>query len=128
MRSKDPRAAARMGADGPEFAREACALLLERAGYTTRDVDLFVTAQPTAWFTETCAAAVGVPADKTVPLEEHFQRFGHLLAASLPLNLWVAWSTGRLRKGDLVLAYSPGVGFTQTAALLRWAMPPPADG
>jgi 3-oxoacyl-[acyl-carrier-protein] synthase III len=61
-----------------------------------------------------------------VPPEEHFQRFGHLLPASAPLNLWVAWSQGRLRRGDLVLVYSPGVGFTQVASLLRWWMDPPS--
>jgi 3-oxoacyl-[acyl-carrier-protein] synthase III len=126
IRSNDPRAAARMGADGPLFAREACALVLERAGYAAGDVDQFVTAQASSWFGQACASAVGIPESRCVPVEDHFQRFGHLLAASVSLNLWVAWSEGRLRKGDLVLCYSPGVGFTQTATLLRWAMDPPS--
>lgn len=122
----DPRAAVAMGAEGVPYAREACALVLEQCGYTARDVDLFVCAQAMVWFGAACAEAIGVPVDRTVPPEQHFQRFGHLLAGSVSLNLYVAWATRRLQVGDLVLMYSPGVGFTQAATLLRWAIPPPS--
>lgn len=124
-RSRDRDAAARMGADAPQFAREVCGPLLERFGVRPDQVDFFAVAQASAWFGPVCAEAVGVPVERTVPAAEHFERFGHLLPASLPLNLWVAWQGGRLRPGDLVLAYSPGAGFTAAAALLRWSLPPP---
>jgi 3-oxoacyl-[acyl-carrier-protein] synthase III len=124
--SRDRDAAREMGAQGPEFAAEACGLLLERHGCTPSEVDFFVCAQATAWFGEACARAVGVGEGRYTGPGDHFQKYGHLLAGSAPLNLWVAWSTGRLRKGDLVLVYSPGVGFVQGATLIRWAMEPPA--
>ncbi len=124
--SRDRAAAARMGADGPVFAREACCALLARHGLEASDIDAFVVAQASVWFGEACARAIGVPEGRWVPPEDHFRRYAHLLAASAPLNLWVAWTTGRLRKGDLVLVYTPGVGFTMAAALLRWALDPPS--
>ncbi len=123
---RNSRHVVQMGSVGPAFCREACLLLLERNGATPADVDFFVCAQPGAWFGDACALALEVPRSRIVPPEDHFQRYGHTLAASAPLNLWVAWTTGRLRKGDLVLVYSPGVGFTQAAMLMRWSLEPPA--
>jgi 3-oxoacyl-[acyl-carrier-protein] synthase-3 len=113
--------------EGVAFAKEACEEVLQKCGYSTSDVDLLVCSQPQVWFGEACAEALGL-GDRFVPPEEHFQKYGHLLPASAPLNLWVAWSQGRLRRGDLVLVYSPGVGFTQVASLLRWWMDPPSAG
>ena len=116
----------RMGALGPEYCRQTCETLLSRNDVDIRDVDFFVTAQPGAWFGAACAAKLGIDEDRFIAPQHHFQRYGHALAASAPLNLWVAWTHGRLRPGDLVLIYSPGVGFTMAAALLRWSLEPPA--
>lgn len=126
--ARDPAQAVRMGALGPHYCQEACEALLTRNGLTADDVDYFVCAQAGAWFAPLCAAAVGIDADRFVAPEDHFQHYGHLLAASAPLNLWVAWTSGRLNKGDLILVYSPGVGFTQAAVLLRWSMDGPPAG
>lgn len=125
---RDREVAVQMGRAGPEYCREVCQALLERHGLQPADVDLFVCAQAGAWFGEACAVALGIPQGRWVPAEDHFQRYGHLLPASAPLNLWVAWLTGRLKVGDLVLVYSPGVGFIQAAALMRWALEPPPAG
>ena len=126
--ARDPAQAVQMGVLGPTYCREACVALLERHGLTPGDVDFFACAQSAAWFSAACAEALEIPPSRTVPPEDHFQRYGHLLAASAPLNLWVAWATGRLTKGDLVLVYSPGVGFTQAAHLMRWTLDPPRRG
>ncbi|HHO51595.1 MAG TPA: hypothetical protein ENK18_12155 [Deltaproteobacteria bacterium] len=123
--ARDRRLATQMGAVGPEYCREVCAALLQRNGLGPDDVDFFVCAQAGAWFGEAAAVTLGIGAGRWVPAGDHFQRYGHLLAASAPLNLWVAWTTGRLRVGDLVLIYSPGVGFIQAAALVRWSLPAP---
>ncbi|MEN0063202.1 MAG: 3-oxoacyl-[acyl-carrier-protein] synthase III C-terminal domain-containing protein [Myxococcota bacterium] len=125
IQARDPRLAVQMGTSGPNYAAEACHALLERNQLTTDDVDFFICAQAGVWFGEACAAVIGIDDRRIVPAEEHFQRFAHTLSASAPLNLWVAWSSGRLKKGDLVLIYIPGAGFTQAAALLRWSMNPP---
>lgn len=122
---RDSDSARLMAQRGPEFARDTCGRLLARHGYTSDDVALFACTQPSLWFGEACAASVGIGADRVVPPREHFQRFGHLLPASAPLNLWIAWQTGRLEKGDLVLMYLQGAGFIQAAVLLRWSMARP---
>lgn len=111
-----------MGAHGPAFCRETCHLLLQRHGLTPADVDFFVCAQSTAWWADACAKAAEIPDGRYVTSKDHFERFGHLLPASAPLNLWLAWTAGRLHIGDLVLVYTPGAGFIQTATLLRWAL------
>ncbi len=113
----------RMGAEAPRFAREACGEVLERAGASVEDVDFFACTQPAAWYGETCARALGLPDHKWVPAAMHFQKYGHLMAASAALNLWVAWAHQLIHQGDLVLVYSPGVGFTTTASLIRWTLP-----
>lgn len=120
--SRNPEHARRMGADGPDFCRETCNVLLSRHGLTADDIDFFVCAQSAAWWADACAAAVGIDADRYVSADDHFRKYGHLLAASSSLNLWVAWKASRLHLGDLVLIYTPGAGFTQAATLVRWAL------
>jgi 3-oxoacyl-[acyl-carrier-protein] synthase-3 len=120
--SRNPTHARRMGSDGPEFCRETCHILLERQGITTDSIDFFVCAQSAAWWIDACAGAINIDPSRYVGPSEHFSKYGHLLPASASLNLWIAWTSGRLHKGDLVLIYTPGAGFTQTATLLRWAL------
>jgi 3-oxoacyl-[acyl-carrier-protein] synthase-3 len=120
--SRNPEHARRMGADGPEFCRDTCTILLRRHGLTPDDIDFFVCAQSAAWWADALASAVGIGSERYLSAEEHYKKYGHLLAASVSLNLWLAWTTGRLHSGDLVLLYTPGAGFTQTATLLRWAL------
>lgn len=112
-----------MGAHAAALCRAACERVLARAGCTAADVDFFVCAQSTAWFSQAFCEALGIDGDKCVRVDEHFERFAHLLSASAPLNWLIARETGRLKRGDLVLAYSPGVGFTQYATLYRWNEP-----
>lgn len=124
--SRDAQAVRRMGEEGVAFAKEACLAVLQRCGYSLSEVDFLVCAQPQVWFGQACAEAIGLRSDQIVAPSDHFQKFGHLLPASAPLNLWVAWSLGLLKRGDLVLVYSPGVGFTQVASLMRWWLEPPS--
>lgn len=118
----DRDASHQMGAMGATRCREVCEPLLHRNGLGPDDIAFFAMAQPTAWFAPAMAQALGFPADRFVPVEEHFARFGHLMAGSVGLNLALAAQSGRIQRGDLILAYSPGAGFTQAAQLMRWAV------
>jgi len=120
VQNVDQKATHDMGAHAATLCREVCDRVLDKAGYTGADIDAFVCAQSTAWFGEACCAALGIDPRHRVPPEEHFERFGHLLSASAPLNWIVARQNGRVNPGDLVLAFSPGVGFTLYATLYRW--------
>jgi 3-oxoacyl-[acyl-carrier-protein] synthase-3 len=96
--------------------------VLERAGYSHDEVDLFVTSQPTAWFVRACCDALGIDHERTL---DTFETYSHLMAASAAVNMWTAHKQGRINQGDLVLVYSPGAGFIQAAVLLRWGLPAP---
>ena len=50
----------------------------------------------------------------------NIERFGNTTAATIPLALNDALTSGRLKKGQLVLLASVGAGFTVGAVLLRW--------
>lgn len=126
VQNGDRSAAQIMGGKAASFCREVCTEVLDGAGYTIDDVDFFCVANAAAWFPEACANSIGIPTDKYLDVSLHFQKFGHLMAASAPLNIYLAWSLGQLKPGDLLLTYSPGVGFIQTALLYRWNLPTPS--
>jgi len=50
----------------------------------------------------------------------NIQRYGNTSAASVPIAICEAESTGRLRRGDKVLLVAFGGGFTWGAAVLEW--------
>jgi 3-oxoacyl-[acyl-carrier-protein] synthase-3 len=50
----------------------------------------------------------------------NIERFGNTTAATIPLALNDAITSGRLKKGQLVLLASVGAGYTVGAVLLRW--------
>ncbi|MCA9666800.1 MAG: hypothetical protein KC503_14470 [Myxococcales bacterium] len=113
----DRRALVTMGTQAMSFCREVCEPLLEQHGYSPADIDFFVVSQPTVWFAEACCDALGIARDRTLTT---FQTCGHLMPASLPLNLHRARAEGKTPPGSLTLLYSPGAGFIQAAMLYRW--------
>jgi 3-oxoacyl-[acyl-carrier-protein] synthase-3 len=48
------------------------------------------------------------------------QKYGNTSGAGVPLVLWEAQNTGRLRRGDPVLAVTFGTGMSYGGALIRW--------
>lgn len=117
VHNQSRRAVLEMSIKTATFCRGVCLELLERHGYAPGDVGLFIPSQPTIWFAEACCEALGIDPARTL---NTFAACGHLMPASAPLNLFTAAEQGRLHRGDLVLIYSPGVGFVTTAALYRW--------
>jgi len=120
-RSTDPAATHEMGAHAASMCRDVTERVLRKAGVTIDDIAFFCIAQSTAWFPTAMSEAVGIGPERMLGPDVHFARYGHMLPASLPMNLYVAASEGRLRDGDLVLMFSPGAGFTTTAMLYRWS-------
>jgi 3-oxoacyl-[acyl-carrier-protein] synthase-3 len=91
--------------------------VLERNGLTAKDIDLFVSHQANRRIIQSAAERLGVDNDKVII---NIERFGNTTAATIPLALHDAVSSGRLKKGDLVLLASVGAGFTVGSVLLRW--------
>ncbi len=92
--------------------------VLDRAGLTAADVDLFVGHQANIRILDAVANKVGIPAERchtTVHLH------GNTSAASIPLALADARDAGRLHPGDRVLLTAFGAGLTWGSCLLTWS-------
>ncbi len=91
--------------------------IVERNGYTGKDVALFVPHQANIRIIEAAQRRVGLE-DSQVAIT--IDRFGNTTAASIPMALRVAYEDGRLNEGDLVVLCAFGAGFTWGSTLLRW--------
>lgn len=114
--SLDPARGRESGVRQIEFCREACEHALERAGLSLDDVALFTGAQTVGWQPDVLCRGVGLPVERCF---ETFAEVGNLGAVTMPFNVERALATGRVQRGDVVLAYTPGAGFTSAAAVLR---------
>jgi 3-oxoacyl-[acyl-carrier-protein] synthase-3 len=97
---------------------EICERLLQRNGVTAADLDLFVSHQANRRIIMSAAERIGMPEEKVII---NIDRFGNTTAATIPLALNDAVTSGRLRKGDLILLASVGAGFTVGSVLVRWS-------
>ena len=98
---------------------EICRRLLDKNGLGPADVDLFVSHQANRRIIEAAAKHLGLADDKVLI---NIDKFGNTTGATIPLALEDAVSSGRLKKGDLVVLTSVGAGFTVGSVLLRWAV------
>ena len=94
--------------------------IVEKNGFTGKDVDYFVPHQANIRIIEAAQRRVG--------LEDHqvgvtIDRFGNTTSASIPSCLRVALDDGVLKEGSLVVLCSFGAGFTWGATILRWTAP-----
>jgi 3-oxoacyl-[acyl-carrier-protein] synthase-3 len=93
--------------------------LLERNGLDPSDLDLFVSHQANRRIIEASTERLGLPPSKVII---NLDKYGNTTGATIPLALADARTSGRLKKGDLVLLASVGAGFTVGAVLLRWSL------
>jgi 3-oxoacyl-[acyl-carrier-protein] synthase-3 len=96
---------------------ECTARILERNGFTARDVDLFIPHQANLRIIEAAVRRVALPMERVFV---NVDRYGNTGAASVYVALEEAASSGRLKRGDLVLLAAFGGGFAWGAALMRW--------
>jgi 3-oxoacyl-[acyl-carrier-protein] synthase-3 len=99
------------------MAEVACQLL-ERNGFSSRDLSLVVPHQANLRIIRAMQERLGVDDSKVLA---NIDRYGNTTAATIPLGLMDALEEGRLRKGDLVLLVAVGAGYTTGGILLRWA-------
>jgi 3-oxoacyl-[acyl-carrier-protein] synthase-3 len=97
---------------------EVAAMLLERNGFSGKDLALVVPHQANMRIIRAMQERLGVEDSKVLV---NIDRYGNTTAATVPLGLMDALNEGRLRKGDLVLLVAVGAGFTTSGILLRWA-------
>jgi len=93
--------------------------LLSRNGLDPSQLDLFVSHQANRRIIEASTERLELPPEKVVI---NLDKYGNTTGATIPLALADARTSGRLKKGDLVLLASVGAGFTVGAVLLRWSL------
>lgn len=96
---------------------DACLSVLEKAGMTPDQVDLFVPHQANLRIIEKAADRIGLPREKVFL---NVQKYGNTSAGSVPLGLYEAEMEGRLKKGMVVLTVGFGAGLVWGANLIRW--------
>ena len=91
--------------------------LIEKAGITLEDIDLFVFHQANRYMLEHLRKKLKI-ADSKFYL--HLQNCGNTVSSTIPIALTHARDEGILRAGQLVMTVGFGVGYSWAASLLRW--------
>lgn len=97
----------------PRIARS----VLERAGATPDDVDLWLWTQVNRSTIWTVMDGLGQPRERAHTI---MHKWGYTGSACLPMALHDAREAGRLRDGDLVLLTGSGAGLAVGSVALRW--------
>ena len=99
------------------YLRASCEGAAQAAGVKLSEIDFFVFNTPTAWYGEFCRRALGVPEERSV---DTYPEYANVGPALLPVNLYRAAASGRLKPGDLVLLYTIGSVSSAGALVMRW--------
>lgn len=97
---------------------EASEKVLDEAGYSGKDVDVFIPHQANMRIMEAVAKRVGVPREKVYV---NLDKYGNTSAASIGLAMDEAVRDGTIKPGYLVLLVAFGAGFTWAGTLIRWS-------
>lgn len=96
---------------------ECCEGAARAAGVTLDEIDFFVVPTPVAWYARFAARQLGFPIEKTLST---FEKVANIGPALMPLNLFQAAVSGKVRPGSLVMVHTVGVVSNASAAVLRW--------
>jgi 3-oxoacyl-[acyl-carrier-protein] synthase III len=97
----------------PEAARQAIA----KAGLAAGDVNFVIPHQANLRIIQSAAHRLHVPLEK---FYVNVQHYGNTSAASVPVALYEAVASGRVREGDVGVMVAFGAGYTWGACAIRW--------
>jgi len=110
--------------NGPQIFRWATQMMARAAekvmtgsGLDASDVDLFIPHQANYRIMEATARRLGIPLEKVF---SNVSDYGNTSAASIPIALCEAISSGRVKVGDNILLSSFGAGLSWAAMAMRW--------
>lgn len=95
---------------------EAAQTVMNDLNVTSSDIDFLVPHQANIRIIEGVGHKLGIPTERVIVTVDHH---GNTSAASIPLALSESVSSGKLKKGDLVVLTAMGAGFTWGGILLR---------
>jgi 3-oxoacyl-[acyl-carrier-protein] synthase-3 len=96
---------------------KAASEVIERAGLSINDIDLFIPHQANIRIIESAAQRLGLAMDKVFV---NIERYGNTSSASIPLALCEAVETGRIQPGHHIVLVGFGAGLTWAAAAVQW--------
>jgi len=96
---------------------DACEKVLEQAGMSIDDVDLFVPHQANLRIIESAVDRLKLTEDRVFV---NVQKYGNTSGGSVPLALYEAEQTGRLKPGMVAMTVGFGAGLVWGANLIRW--------
>jgi 3-oxoacyl-[acyl-carrier-protein] synthase III len=96
---------------------EACERVMRQAGVSGDQIDLVIPHQANLRIIEAVAKQAGIPMDRVIVT---VQKYGNMSAATVPVGLVEALTTGRVKPGSLLLMPGFGGGLTNGALLVRW--------
>jgi 3-oxoacyl-[acyl-carrier-protein] synthase III len=91
--------------------------VLDAAGFTTDDVDLWIFHQANTRILDAASDALRIRRDR---VETHIDRYGNTSAGSVPIALDEALRAGRFGRDSLLLMCGFGGGLSWGTALVRW--------
>lgn len=97
---------------------EVAELLLQRNGFTGKDLRLLVAHQANERIIRATQERLGLTDEQVLV---NIDRYGNTTAGTIPIALVDALNEGQLQKGDLVVLIAVGAGYTTGGILLRWA-------
>jgi 3-oxoacyl-[acyl-carrier-protein] synthase-3 len=90
---------------------------LDKAGLSTKDIDLLVPHQANLRILNAVAERLEIPKEKVIlTVQDH----ANTSAASIPLALDFANKNHKIKKGDVVVLEALGGGLTWGSVVLRW--------
>lgn len=92
--------------------------LLNRAGLTFEDIDLFVFHQASKLVIDNLMRHMSLDKEKVFV---NYETIGNTVSASIPIALKDVVALGRLREGDTVVIIGFGVGLSWGATVIRWS-------
>ncbi|MGD0342313.1 MAG: 3-oxoacyl-[acyl-carrier-protein] synthase III C-terminal domain-containing protein, partial [Bacteroidales bacterium] len=93
------------------------ARLLERAGVSMNDIDLFVFHQANLFMLQHLQKKLAIPDDRFLIA---FDDVGNTVSSSIPIALKKAIMANKIRKNSLLMLVGFGVGYSWGATLVRW--------
>ena len=110
--------------DGKEVYKFAVGIMplavekvLEKAGVSVDDIDMFIPHQANIRIIQTAASKLGVPMEK---FSLNIDKFGNTSSASIPLALAEAIENGKIKRGDKIVMVGFGAGLTYGAVYMEY--------
>lgn len=93
--------------------------VLEKAGMSPADIDLFVPHQANIRIIDFATSRMNIPKEKVMI---NIEKYGNTSGASIPIAICEALEAGRIKKGDNLLLVGFGAGLTWAACVLKWSI------